>query len=1148
MMNSSLSDIPLVPPPTKEPAVEEGRTIYVNDAESNLPFKYAHNKVTTAKYTFITFFPKNLFEQFCRLANIYFIIISALQLIPGVSPTGRWNTLGPLLFVMSVTAVKEAYEDIKRHRQDTQVNNHVTEVLRGGRFERVAWKEVQTGDIVKLTNRQLIPADLVVLTSSEPQGMCYIETANLDGETNLKIRQSLDETYHMQTPEALQAFKGVIKCEHPNNRLYNFDGTINFNNQSYPLGVKQILLRGAMLRNTKWVYGIAIFTGADTKLVRNSRATPAKRSNVERVTNRQVLLIFAFQIFICSFCAVAARIWLNKHHDTTWYLQWQRKPADEAGWAWITFLILYNNLIPISLYVTVEVVKLIQAYFINSDIEMYYARNDTPALARTSNLNEELGQVEYIFSDKTGTLTQNLMEFRKCSIAGIAYGGLVNEDLGASTESAGEPAAKMEEKKEGFENVNFNDPRLLQNLRSGHPTAEVAREFLTLLAVCHTVIPEHDDDGKLIYQASSPDEAALVSAARFFGFEYSGKTTKTVTVTVQGKQLTYEVLNVLEFNSTRKRMSVIVRTPEGKILLYCKGADTVIYERLGPDQPYGNITITHLQEFASEGLRTLCVAVSELDPAQYEEWNKIFRAASLALVNREQELDKAAELVEKNLFLLGATAIEDKLQDGVPETIQLLGVAGIKIWVLTGDKQETAINIGYACQLLNDRMELMVINEDSAQATKREIEKRLNAIRMGKSPTASPTSSPGPSPSTTMGEGSSGELALIIDGHTLHYALEDDVKLLLLELATMCKAVVCCRVSPLQKALVVTLVRENLSAISLAIGDGANDVSMIQAAHVGIGISGEEGLQAARASDYSIAQFRFLQRLLLIHGRHSYRRISKVILYSFYKNIALYIVQFWFTIHNAWSGQTFFERTTLTAYNIAWTLLPVVAVGVFDKDVNDRLLLEHPQLYQTGIRRYYYNYRVFWGWVVNALYHSFICYWFVELTFLNQQPYHDGRMMDLFSMGSVSFTCVVVVVTLKLSLETRYWTWVNHFVVWGSIIVYAMWLMVYGVFYDGTSMGADLYRTVFQLYRAPEYYLVIVFVVVLCLWRDVTWKFFARTHLPQSYHIVQELQAMDKRSRKTDRASARKIYTGYSFSQDSSEADNARHYNTMANV
>lgn len=1129
-MNQSLSDIPLVPTnkndqqPPSESIVEEGRTIYINDPESNIIFNYPDNTVTTAKYSIITFLPKNLFEQFCRLANIYFIIISALQLIPGVSPTGRWNTLGPLLFVLAVSAVKEAYEDIRRHQQDIQVNNTKTEVLRGDSFVEVLWKDVKTGDVVRLHNRNLIPADLIVLASSEPQGMCYIETANLDGETNLKIRQSLEETLFLNTVESLRNFKATIKCEHPNNRLYNFDGTISFNNQVHSLGTKQVLLRGAMLRNTKWVHGIAIFTGKDTKLVRNSSITPPKRSNVERVTNRQVLLIFAFQILLVSMCTIIARTWIGDH-QTSWYLSFSLTPAEEAGWSWITFLILYNNLIPISLYVTIEAVKVIQAYLINTDLGMYYEKNDTPALARTSNLNEELGQVQYIFSDKTGTLTQNLMQFRKCSIAGIAYGAVVH------------PGAHEEQNPNATETVNFSDPRLVENLQSGHSTAEVIREFLTLLSLCHTVIPEIDDTGKLQYQASSPDEAALVSAARFFGFEFSGRTPKSVTVNVLAQDRKYELLNVLEFNSTRKRMSVILRTPEGKILLYTKGADTVIYERLGPDQPYGDITITHLQEFASEGLRTLCLAVAELDPAQYEEWNKIYKIANTTLVNREKELDKAAELVEKNLFLLGATAIEDKLQEGVPETIHILAQAGIKIWVLTGDKQETAINIGFSCQLLTEKMELIIINEDSPAAARDEITRRLMSLK--KSPSSpSPSPSLGDPPLSTSSYATS-DLALIVDGHTLTYALEDDMKLLLLELAQMCRAVVCCRVSPLQKAQVVSLVRENLDAISLAIGDGANDVSMIQAAHVGVGISGEEGLQAARASDYSIAQFRFLQRLLLVHGRHSYRRISKVILYSFYKNITLYIVQFWFTIFNGWSGQTFFERTTLTAYNIAWTLLPVVAVGVFDQDLTDKFLFEHPQLYQVGIRKYYFNFKVFWGWVLNALFHSLICFGFVALTFMHSLPYQNGRAIDLFSMGSVSFTCVVITVTLKLGLETRFWTWVNHFTVWGSIIVYAIWLMVYGVFYEGTSMGSELYRVVFELYLSPYYYFSIIMVPTICLFRDFTWKFVVRTDLPESYHIVQELEMLETAADKAlTKATSRKIYTGYSFSQDSQDDPN----------
>lgn len=306
-------------------------------------------------------------------------------------------------------------------------------------------------------------------------------------------------------------------------------------------------------------------------------------------------------------------------------------------------------------------------------------------------------------------------------------------------------------------------------------------------------------------------------------------------------------------------------------------------ERLGKEQLFKEQTLQHLEDFAGQGLRTLCLSRINLDESEYAQWSKVYHEASITITGRDDALANAAELIEKNLFLLGATAVEDKLQDGVPDTIATLAKAGIKIWVLTGDKQETAINIGFACRLLTKEMNLLVVNQYTKADTRNKIDELLRQYE-------------------NVSEESE-TLALIIDGGTLSHALEEDIKMDLLTLAKKCKAVICCRVSPLQKALVVRLVRNNLNSITLAIGDGANDVSMIQEAHVGVGISGEEGLQAARASDYAIAQFRFLKRLLLIHGRLSYRRISKVILYSFYKNVLLYFTQFWFTFVNGFSGQ-----------------------------------------------------------------------------------------------------------------------------------------------------------------------------------------------------------------------------------------------------
>lgn len=327
-----------------------------------------------------------------------------------------------------------------------------------------------------------------------------------------------------------------------------------------------------------------------------------------------------------------------------------------------------------------------QAIFINFDSEMYHEETDTPAMARTSNLNEELGMVKYIFSDKTGTLTQNVMEFKKCSIARSIY----------SVEDTPEQSL------------------LVQNILSKHQTLPIIEEFLTLLAVCHTVIPEKQENGGMLYHAASPDERALVNGALKFGYVFETRTPNTVVIDALGVIKKYEILNVLEFTSTRKRMSLIVRNEKGEIKLYCKGADTVIFERLAQNgQVYRDITLRHLEDFATEGLRTLCCAVSVIPEEVYNEWKETYHKASTAMQFRERKVEDAANLIENNLILLGATAIEDKLQDGVPETIAALLKADINMWVLTGDKQETAINIGYSCKLIQQGMDLIILNEDS---------------------------------------------------------------------------------------------------------------------------------------------------------------------------------------------------------------------------------------------------------------------------------------------------------------------------------------------------------------------------------------------------------------------------------------------------
>lgn len=854
-----------------DPATLGPRIIHLNNAPVNASNRWNDNHVSTAKYNVFTFLPKFLFEQFSKYANLFFLFTAVLQQIPNVSPTNRFTTIVPLVIVLLVSATKELVEDYKRKMSDRSLNHSRARVLKGSAFSDAKWVDVAVGDIVRVESEEPFPADLVLLASSEPEGLCYIETANLDGETNLKIKQAIPETAHWVSPADLGRLTGRLRSEQPNSSLYTYEATLTMSQgqseRELPLNPDQLLLRGATLRNTPWIHGVVVFTGHETKLMRNATATPIKRTDVERMLNKQILMLVAILLILSAISTVGDLIIRSTAGEKLEYLYYSSFNAASQFFLDIfTYWVLYSNLVPISLFVTIELVKYYQAFLINNDLDIYYPDTDTPATCRTSSLVEELGQIEYIFSDKTGTLTCNQMEFRQCSIGGIQYAEVVPEDRRAS----------------GPDDMNgvHDFRRLRENLQS-HPSSVAIQHFLALLATCHTVIPERKDEkSEIRYQAASPDEGALVEGAVILGYKFVARKPRSVIIQVDGQEYEYELLAVCEFNSTRKRMSTIFRCPDGKIRIYCKGADTVILERLSKDNPMVDVTLQHLEDYATEGLRTLCLAMREVPETEYREWQQIFdKAATTVGGNRADELDKAAEIIEHDFYLLGATAIEDRLQDGVPDTIHTLQTAGIKVWVLTGDRQETAINIGMSCKLVSEDMTLLIINEDNAAATRDNLRKKLDAVQ-----------------SQEASGGDREVLALVIDGKSLTFALEKEMEKLFLDLAVKCKAVICCRVSPLQKALVVKLVKRHLKALLLAIGDGANDVSMIQAAHVGVGISGVEGLQAARSADVAIGQFRFLRKLLLVHGAWSYQRISRVILYSFYKNIAMFMTQFWVSI------------------------------------------------------------------------------------------------------------------------------------------------------------------------------------------------------------------------------------------------------------
>ncbi|KAJ3190997.1 hypothetical protein HK101_008184 [Irineochytrium annulatum] len=1132
--------------------MEGERVIHLNDPIKNLSQKFIHNRISTAKYNVLTFPFKFLFEQFSKYANLFFLFIGCIQApnalyqqIPGVSPVNRLGTLLPLSFVLIASAVKEILEDLKRYRQDAEVNARYVKTLSGHTFVPKRWKDVVVGDIVRVENGEFFPADLSLLSSSEPDALCYIETSNLDGETNLKIRQGLPETAEMLTPHDVALMGGQLKSELPNNSLYTFEGTLRLNGKELPLDPSQLLLRGAQLRNTRWIYAVVVFTGHETKLMKNSTATPIKSTKVERLVNTQIVFLFTLLLAMSLICAIGALVrTVNSPFETHILLMDRFSAAGNLFKDFLTFMILYNNLIPLSLIVTMEVVKFLLGSLINADIDMYHEFSDTPAAARTSSLVEELGQIDYIFSDKTGTLTCNVMEFRMCTIGGIGYADVVPEDR--------RPMIDAEGNETGY--YDFN--RLLSNARN-HSTGDDIKEFLTLLAVCHTVIPEasEEEPGKIVYQASSPDEGALVKGAQSLGWT---RRPKSVTIAHDGVEEEFEVLNICEFNSTRKRMSALVRCPNGQIKLYVKGADTVILERLSTEpNPYTEPTCVLLEDYATQGLRTLCLAVRDVSEAEYREWALIYEKAATSLQNRQDMLDKAAELIEKDLYLLGATAIEDKLQDGVPDTIHTLATAGIKLWVLTGDRQETAINIGYSCKLLTEEMSLIVCNEGTRADVKEFFEKMLASFRAQ----ALTSKKAARKKNGKLDKDAFAEvepLALVIDGRSLEFALQEDIKMAFLEVACNCQAVICCRVSPLQKALVVKLVKQNVDgSVTLAIGDGANDVAMIQAAHVGVGISGMEGLQAARAADFAIAQFRYLRKLLLVHGGWAYSRLSKLILYSFYKNITLYLMHMWFATKNGFSGQTLYESWTQSAYNVGFAVLQPVAIGIFDQVVSARMLDRYPQLYRLGQRSEFYNHWTFGFWIANSFFHSLVMFYSMAAIYDEDSMRGNGQLAGMWFFGQMVYTADLITITLKAALIAHTWVRFTLHAIVGSIVLWFVVFPIWTIVGPAIHISSELYGLGGPMYGSAAFWFAIIIIPTMANFRDFVWKFVKRAYFPSSYHIVQEIQKFnipDTQTRmnwfrkavyKVRQTQRLKRTRGYAFSQnETGQANLIRVYDT----
>uniref|UniRef100_A0A8C2KD38 Phospholipid-transporting ATPase n=1 Tax=Cyprinus carpio TaxID=7962 RepID=A0A8C2KD38_CYPCA len=989
----------------------DSRTIYVGhrpcpDTEAFIPSKFCDNRIVSSKFTVWNFLSKNLFEQFRRIANFYFLIIFLVQVIVD-TPTSPVTSGLPLFFVITVTAIKQGYEDWLRHKADKEVNKYPVTVLEDGRSVKKESEKIKVGDVVEVVEDETFPCDLILLQSSREDGTCFVTTASLDGESNHKTHYSVP-----YIEKDLQALTSAIECEQPQPDLYK------------SLGPENLLLKGATLKNTKKIYGVSVYTGMETKMALNYQGKSQKRSAVEKSINAFLLVYLSILISKAVVCTTLKYVWQSKEgQDEPWYNQKTQKEKDTNMYLkmftdFLSFMVLFNFIIPVSMYVTVEMQKFLGSFFITWDKDFFGPEIQEGALVNTSDLNEELGQVEYVFTDKTGTLTQNNMDFFFFFFIKIC----------------------------NFHKCVCSMYHFVCLFISIYQEKEEL--FLRALCLCHTVqvkeagsevlVDQVDGIDGLLSQpeeergfiASSPDEIALVKGA-----------------------MKYKLLHVLNFDPVRRRMSVIVQTKSGETLLFCKGADSSIFPRVKPEE-VDRIRM-HVERNATEGYRTLCVAYKQLSAEEYAMADTGLREARLALQDREEKLVAMYNQVETGMSLIGATAVEDRLQEEAAETMEALQGAGMKVWVLTGDKMETAKSTCYACRLFQRGTELLELTVSWSTANQ--------------------------------------DYGFIIDGATLsivmnpqHEVDASQYKSLFLQICQNCTAVLCCRMAPLQKAQVTPLVKNSQgSPITLSIGDGANDVSMILEAHVGIGIKGKEGRQAVRNSDYAIPKLKHLKKLLLAHGHLYYVRIAHLVQYFFYKNLCFILPQFLYQFFCGYSQQPLYDAAYLTMYNICFTSMPILAYSLLEQHISIEILLHNAALYREIANNAMLRWRPFLYWTVLGIFQGLMFFFGVRFLFSNPALQDNGQVFGNWSYGTIVFTVLVFTVTLKLALDTRHWTWINHFVIWGSLAFYVFFSFFWGGIIWPFLKQQRLYFVFANVLSSVSAWLVIIILILLSLLPEI---------------------------------------------------------------
>ncbi|CAI2369958.1 unnamed protein product [Moneuplotes crassus] len=995
---------------------------HLNLNGQTIPKRFANNKIRNQKYYVLTFVPVVLINQFKFFFNLFFLLIAVSQFVPFLRVGFLFTYIAPLAFVLLITMMKEAYDDFQRYRRDKEINEKQYEKLQGdGQFGFIKSEKIKVGDIVKVNQNERIPADMVLLyTTKHESSNIFIRTDQLDGETDWKLRKSITFTqeFHHHGGNLIQLCEAKVISEPPSALIYNFKGKFcrdqdNDTDSDERLTLENTLWSNTVLASSGYILGLVIYTGNETRAQMNSKNPNSKVGLLDLELNFLSKLLFVLMVLL------ALTIVISDGFHANWYIYLFR------------FVLLLSSIIPISLRVNLDMAKIYYSWGIAKDVEI------KGTIPRNSTIPEELGRIQYLLSDKTGTLTKNEMDFKKLA---TEFSTFTVDDL--------DDIRNIIEK-----NCHDEDSPAKDLYRALYPTEEdldltktgskgksntmrrkkrrdlnySIRDLATALAICHNVTPVHNNEGERELQASSPDEVALVKFVESLGYSLERRDQKEIIIKNKiGVMEEFEILECFPFSSDTKRMGIVVKYKKnGLILFFCKGAEVVMKDKVKPQQR--SDLLEKCEILAMEGLRTLVIGQKVLSIDEYETWTNRYRKALNDYDRGDYLAAKVRDELETNLDCLGVTGVEDKLQDDVEKTIGSLRGAGIQIWMLTGDKVETATCISISTGLKSRSQPHFFMKEidnlNEAEFRLKELERNVE------------------------------NSCFMIDGNTLDVCMSNkNTEETFFEIACKAPVVCVCRCSPTQKAIITRKVRKYTGKRVACVGDGGNDVGMILESNVGIGIVGKEGKQASLAGDFSINQFSFLTRLILWHGRLSYKRSALLSQFVIHRGLIISVMQAVFSLVFYHVSIPIYNGFLMLGYSTVYTSLPVFSI-VLDKDTGVQQALDYPPLYKTLQKGRSLSFKTFLIWVWKSIFQGgFIMFCCIAL-------FNDS----FANLVTITFSSLIIVELLNVYSFVNRFNWKMGVASLLTLLIYIITIYSFRGYFDTSYINGTFLWKIFAL-------------------------------------------------------------------------------------